>query len=174
MKNKVFGVLIGLLLILNIFLFFKISKQDTKVVYIDTAKMLENVNDFKSLKEQILADKNKIKAKLDTLDLEFQNQLKSHEKASANMTTKEKGLSEQLLRNKQQQYAQYQQAVQEKLAQEERKKTQEILTKINAKIAEYGEEKGYNLILTSSNGTIAYGSKGVDISEDVIKVLNKK
>jgi hypothetical protein len=68
------------------------------------------------------------------------------------MTDKERGLTEDLLRTRQRQAMQYQEAIKQKIAEEEQLISQSAINEINAYILEYGKEKGYKLIL-GANGS---------------------
>jgi outer membrane protein len=168
----IFGGL-GLLLLLVIGLYLKVFILTDSVAYIDTSKLLQQSKQMEALRKELEKEQSLAKSNLDTLTNEFQNQLKEYEKNISKMSTKEKQLSQELLRTKQQQLVQYQQAVQHKVQEEEQKKTQELLTSINAQITEYGEKSNYKLILATSNGNIAYGDKGVDITEEIIEKINQ-
>src|SRR5690606_18241039 len=83
------------------------------------------------------------KANIDTLTSEVQRQIMDYEKTSAGMTAKERQLSEELIRTKQKQLYEYQQAMNTQAQQEDSKMTGEVLTQINAYIKKYGESNGY-------------------------------
>jgi outer membrane protein len=172
MNNKVITIILSVLSVAVIVLSIVVFTKSEKVAYIDTGKLLEQSKEMQSLKKQLEKDQAAIKGNVDTLTLEFQDELKKYEKDQVRMSPKEKQLSQELLRSKQQQLMQYQQAIQQKVQGDEQKRTQEILTTINAKIKEYGESKGYKLIFATAGGNIAYGDKGVDITEEIVKLIN--
>jgi outer membrane protein len=173
MNNKIIAIILSVLSAAVIALGIVVFTKSEKVAYIDTGKLLEQSKEMQSLKKQLEKDQAAIKGNVDTLTAEFQNELKKYEKDQARMSAKEKQLSQELLRTKQQQLMQYQQAIQQKIQGDEQKRTQEILTAINAKIKEYGESKGYKLIFATAGGNIAYGDKGVDITEEIVKLINQ-
>ncbi len=142
-----------------------------KVAYIDSAKLMENSKDMQLLRKKVDVEREKAKARLDTLTIEFEESLKAHEKKSVSMTANEKRLSSELLRTKQGQLVQYQQAISQKLDQEQQRETEAVLKKINGKISEYGQKYGYTMILATSNGNIAYADKQVDITDEIITEL---
>lgn len=164
---------LGLLLLLVIGLYLKVFILTDRVAYIDTSKLLQQSKQMEALRKGLEKEQSLAKSNLDTLTNEFQNQMKEYEKNLSRMNTKEKQLSQELLRTRQQQLVQYQQAIQQKVQEEEQKKIQELLTTINAQITEYGEKSGYKLILATVNGNIAYGDKGVDITDDIVKKINQ-
>ena len=172
--NRIILIVVGALFLLQIWLLIKVYKADDRIAYIDTGKLLQSSEQMKGLKKQLEADRQKAKSNVDTLTLEFENALKDYEKNFSKMTAKEKELSKQLLNSKQNQLMQYQQAIEQKVTSEEQNKTQELLTSINVHISEYGAKNNYMLIFATSSGNIAYGDKGVDITEEIIKGINEK
>jgi outer membrane protein len=172
MNTKTTNIILSVLAAAVIALAVVTFTKSEKVAYIDTGKLLEQSKEMLALKKELEKDQAAVKANIDTLTAEFQNSLKTYEKDQVRMSAKEKQLSQDLLRSKQQQLVQYQQAIQQKVQGEEQKRTQEILTGINAKIREYGDEKGYKLILATAGGNIAYGDKGADITEEIVKRIN--
>jgi outer membrane protein len=175
MKNeKLIIGSIGVLLAGVIALFVMVFTKAEKIAYIDTAKLLSGYPEMQSVKKKLEEEAGKAKANVDTLTMEFQSSLKEYEKGMSKMSPKEKALSEELLRGKQNQLMQYQQALEQKLKGDEQKQTQAILANINAFITEYGKKHNYKIILATSGGNIAYGDKGADITEEILKGLGKE
>lgn len=172
MNTKITNISLAILTIAIIALTIVVFTRSEKVAYIDTSKLLSKSNEMQNLKKQLEKEQTSIAGNIDTLTTELQNSLKEYEKSQSKMSPKEKQLSQELLRNKQQQLIQYQQAVQQKVQGEEQKKTQEVLNTINARIKEYGERKGYKLILATSGGNIAYGDQAADITEEIAQLIN--
>lgn len=56
------------------------------------------------------------------------------------------------------------------------KHAQEINDTIEAFLNEYGEEKGFDLLLGKSNatGSVLYGKKAYDVTDEVIEAINKR
>jgi outer membrane protein len=173
MNNKSLPIIILAVVVVSVAVkvfFFSASK----VAYIDTAKLMESSIEMQQLRAKLKAESDKVKANVDTLTMDFQKALQQHEKGLSKMTPKEKQLSEELLRTKQNQVMQYRQAVEQKVMQDEQAQSQIILKNINAKITEYGKSKGYKIIFATANGNIAYADESVNITEDIIKELNGK
>ncbi|HEY9045500.1 MAG TPA: OmpH family outer membrane protein, partial [Ohtaekwangia sp.] len=99
-----------------------------------------------------------------------QQQIFKYEKESKSMTAKERQLSQELIRSKQKQFADYQQAMNTQAQQEDAKMTQEVVTQINAYLKKYGEAKGYKIILAATQyGNLAYADEGLDITDECWK-----
>ncbi|HEY9008587.1 MAG TPA: OmpH family outer membrane protein, partial [Ohtaekwangia sp.] len=81
----------------------------------------------------------------------------------------------ELIRSKQKQFADYQQAMNTQAQQEDAKMTQEVVTQINAYLKKYGEANGYKIILAATQyGNLAYADEGLDITDEVLAGLNKE
>jgi outer membrane protein len=90
------------------------------------------------------------------------------------MTNKEKELKEELLRNKQMQINQYQEAIKLKAKDEEQLLTQTAVNAINDYIKKYGKSKGFKYVLgATGQGNILYADEAQDITEKIIEGLNK-
>lgn len=113
-------------------------------------------------------------AEVDTLISDIEKMIIEHEKSIPDMTSKERELSEALIRSKQNELKRFQEAVLVKAKEAESQMTGQVLADINAFINDYGKENGYNLILGATTmGNIAYGQKELNITERLVKVLNQ-
>jgi outer membrane protein len=144
-----------------------------KLVYVDSAKL---VNEFKGMHDARAAYQKKAaawKANIDTLSSEVQLQIMNYEKDANKLTAKERQLSQELIRTKQKQLMEYQQALNTQAKQEDVKMTGEVVQQINTYLKKYGEENGYKIVMAATEyGNIAYADEGLDITEEVLKGLN--
>lgn len=166
-------VLVNTALILAFAIFYFTSKP--KVVYVDSAKLLNNYKGMQDARAAYQKKAGSWKANIDTLASEVQQQIFKYEKESAGMTVKERQLSQELIRTRQKQFADYQQATSTQAQQEDAKMTSEVVTQVNAYLKKYGEAHGYTIILAATEyGNLAYADEGLDITEAVIEGLNKE
>ena len=87
------------------------------------------------------------------------------------MTDKELELKKGLLSNKQDRINRYQEAIQKQIREEDQKLT---LTVINDYITDYGKSHGYRIIFgASGKRSIMFAGKEADLTEDVLRGLNK-
>jgi len=162
------------LLILNLYLLFnQLTSKD--LVFVDSSKL---INNYKGMMDARKAYQQKAvvwQANVDTLVNEIQNDLKKFEKENAQMTSKERELTRQLLQNKQQQLADYQKATQQQAAQEDGQMTKQVVDEINQYIKDYGKSHKLKIILAATDyGNIAYAEEGIDITDEILEGLNKK
>jgi outer membrane protein len=164
---------ISLLAVISLSLYIFSTPQ--KLVYVDSAKL---VNEYEGMKTARAAYQQKAaswKANIDTLTAEVQKQIFAYEKEVSRMTAKEKQLSQELIRTKQKQLMDYQQAMNTQAQQEDQKMTGDVLTQINAYLKKYGKAKGYKIVMAATEyGNIAYADEGLDITADVLAGLNKE
>jgi outer membrane protein len=114
------------------------SKTGPKLGYIDPNKVLQNYDKWVNFQKQMQNEIAKYQAELDKI--KDQNQ-------------------------KQQKYLEYQQLINNKIAQTQ----QQIEAEILAKVKEYAEVMGYDFIFNST--TMAYGSRAYNITDAFIKYL---
>lgn len=176
MKNGViFKVLtvVNTVFILGIGVFFFFDRA--KVVYVDSAKLLNNYKGMQNARAAYQKKAGAWKANIDTLASEVQKQIFKYEKENPRMTARERELSRELIRTKQKQFADYQQATNSQAQQEDSKMTSEVVTQINAYLKKYGQSHGYTIILAATEyGNLAYADEGLDITTEVLDGLNKQ
>ncbi len=157
----------------SIFSFFYL--QSSELVYVDVNKLLEGYQRTKIVKAQFEEKAKTLNANVDSLMVDWQNELKSYEKERSKMSKKELELKQELLGNKQQQINNYQQAIQKQIQEEDKKSTQTVINDINDYIKEYGKKHGYKIIFgASGGGNIMYADEATDLTQDVLKGLNKE
>jgi outer membrane protein len=144
-----------------------------EVRYVDSAKLVNEYKGMEAARKIFQQKASAWKANIDTLSSDVQNEIMKYEKVSKDLSTREKQLSEELIRQKQKQLYEYQQAINQQAKEEDDKMTQEVLTQINAYIKKYGAENGYKIVLGAANGNIVYADDALDITAQILEGLNK-
>ncbi|MFH2144263.1 MAG: OmpH family outer membrane protein [Bacteroidota bacterium] len=146
-----------------------------QVVYIDTNVLLEEYYGMADAQAEYSTKASEMNAQVDTLMNMLENDIKAYEKERSGMSEKERELKEELLRNKQYQMMQYQEATKRKLADEEQVATQTVLNEVNDYINEYGKKHGYRYILgANGSGNLVYAEEAYNITEQVLEGLNSE
>lgn len=162
-----------LLLISAFAIYFFNHKQD--IVYVDSVQL---VNNYKGMQDARKAYQHKAstwKANIDTLANEVHRQIMNHEKETSKMTARERQLSQELIKTKQNQLVEYQRAMNTQAQQEDSKMTGEVVNQINAYLKKYGKAHGYKIVMAATEyGNIAYAEEGLDITKEVLEGLNKE
>lgn len=154
---------------------FFIPQSNSDLAYVDVNKLLQGYERTKVDRETFTKKTSVMKANVDSLMTEWQNELKVYEKERASMTKKELALKQELLQNKQQQINNYQQAVQKQIEQEDQKMTQTVVNDINDYVKAYGKEHNHRIIFgAQGSGNIMYADKGTDLTDKILEGLNKQ
>lgn len=174
MKKSVIILNISVLVIFSFLLVWQHFTKE-RIAYVELNEVFDKYEGMKVAKKEF-ENKSRIwQANIDTLYLEFENELKKYEKTRSSMSKKEQELNEELLRNKQGQIQNYQQAMQKKASEEDQKITQTIVNEINDYVKEYGAEYNLSIIFgANGSGNVMYGKERINITKDIIERLNKE
>jgi outer membrane protein len=126
--------------------------------------------------ESKMKEKQEAKAKeLDSLTAPFQAKVQNYYKSAQSMSPQKRAEAEGALQQEQQFIqAQQQQASQE--LQTETQESYEAITKVvDSLVGSYAKSNGYNIIFgTSGKGTVMYGDENLDVTKQVLEMLNKE
>jgi outer membrane protein len=173
MKNLLNVAVLVLLAVAIAILFFLYLDTQNKYVYVDAQKLVNGYSGMKQARQEFEIKSNAWKSNLDTLRMEAEAKIKEYDSKVRKISAKEKELLEELIESKQQQYMNYQQAIAEKIKQEDQQLTAQVLTKVNDFIKRYGKEKGYTIIMAATQyGNIVYAKDDADITDEVLVGLN--
>ena len=172
---RAYKILTFVALLLTGVLFYLHFSTKSTIAYIDTIKLLDKYQGMTDAKK-IVEQKNKVlQGNIDTLGSELENSIKKYEKDRVSMTANEIKLTEELLRNKQQQFMQYRDATTAKQKENENKITGEVINKLNEYIKRYGEKNNFQVILGgNASGTVLYTKSAIDITEEIIQGVNEE
>ncbi len=147
----------------------------SKIAFVDSNRLVENYEGMKAARAAFQQRSLQWQANIDTLTTEFKRAVDEFEGNKEKLSAKEADLSKQLIESKRKQLVDYQQAIQQQAEQEDYQMTQKVLTEVNGLINDYAEQQGYDIVLgASGNGNIVYAKEYMDITEDVIDMLNTK
>jgi outer membrane protein len=165
---------IGLSIVAIIIAVFALmNNNNNKIGYVDSSRLVEEYKGTE-LARASYTEKTKVwQANIDTLRAEFDALVTKYNQERPSMSAKEIDLQEQLLQSKQQQFKQYQQAMQQKAAEEDKKVMGELLKTINNAVEQFGKKNGFDFIFgANGSGNIAYGKETLDITNLLIEELN--
>ena len=145
-----------------------VSQFKPELVYVDVNKLLQGYDRTKTDRETFNQKASVMKANVDSLMTDWQNELKIYEKERASMTKKELALKQELLQHKQQQINNYQQAVQKQIQEEDQKMTQTVVNDINDYVKAYGKEHDHLIIFgAQGSGNIMYAQEMIDLTDKI-------
>lgn len=174
-KNVIQGLTVLNTIVLLGVIVYQVFVGNQRIVYVDSNRLINGYSGMLEARKSYQQKAEVWKANIDTLTNEVKQQIMTYEKESGKMTAKERELSQELIRTKQEQLAQYQQAMNTQARQEDQKMTGEVLIQVNAYIKKYGEANGYKIIVAATEyGNLAYADEGLDITDKVLEGLNNE
>lgn len=176
MQNRVRFIIEGLVILAVVALYgLYFMKGKESIAYVDSAKLMNGYQAMIDARKDYQKKATSWQANVDTLVAEVQTAIKKHEREVASMSVKERELSEEVLRGKQRQLNEYQQAMQAKSQEEDRKMSQTVIDQANSFLERYGKNHSYRIIFAATpSGNIVYAQEGMDITEEVLKALNQE
>lgn len=150
--------------------------KEIKTVYVDTSVLMKEYTATKDLDAKYKAkgeEKGRqLQAEIDRFKQEAQN-FQAQAQANGQAWAQQKGAE---LQRREQQLAQAQQALSQQLQQEGGTEMDSLVSNVKKTIKAYGKEKGYTYIYGTgdSNASILYAEDKLDITKDILKLLNDK
>ena len=150
--------------------------KEVKTAYVDTSVLMKEYTATKDLDAKYKAkgeEKGRqLQAEIDRFKQEAQN-FQAQAQANGQAWAQQKGAE---LQRREQQLAQAQQALSQQLQQEGGTEMDSLVSNVKKTIKAYGKEKGYTYIYGTgdSNASILYAEDKMDITKDIIKLLNDK
>jgi outer membrane protein len=175
-RNQVFTIVLWVFVTVSIGILFVLHlDSQNKYVYVDSQKLVNGYTATQQARRDFEAKAAGWQANLDTLRAEAEKKIKEYEATAPRLSPKERQLMEELIQSKQEQYANYQQVIADKIKQADQELTTNVLSKVNDYIRRYGKRKGYTIIMAATQyGNIIYAEEGADITEEVLKGLNEE
>ena len=113
MKKTVFTLAVLAIGISMVSFFY--TQKSSELVYVDVNKLIDGYKRTKVEKARFEERAKTLNANVDSLMVDWQNELKTYERERSKMSKKELELKQQLLGNKQQQLNNYQQAIKKQI-----------------------------------------------------------
>ena len=152
------------------------AAKEVKTAYVDTSVLMKEYTATKDLDAKYKAkgeEKGRqLEAEINRFKQEAQN-FQAQAQANGQAWAQQKGAE---LQKREQQLAQAQQALAQQLQQEGGTEMDSLVANVKRTIKAYGKEKGYTYIYGTgdSNASILYAEDKLDITKDIIKLLNDK
>lgn len=176
MKGNQISVILNFLSFAGILILFYFHfRKEQKLAYVDNVRMVQGYEGTKKVRADFELKTKAWQTNVDTLAKELEESVKKYGRESTGMSEKERKLTEELLNNKQQQFMQYREAIQQKIQEEEKKFSETLISEINGYVKEYGEKNGYKILLgATASGNIVYADKSLDITDEILQGLNEQ
>lgn len=166
--EKILKSTIPLILIFSFSLFAK----DLKIGVVDVEKIYSEFEKSKQLKDEIQNKRTEKQIELSKKQAELKKLKDEYEQKKSKLKDEEKKDYEKRINDLTLEINTYVRLTNQQLIDENRRKTQALLNEIAKVIQDYATKNGYDLIVDKKS--LPYFSSSFDISDEIIKILNKK
>lgn len=171
--NNTLKTIITSLLVSTLIVFAALKYASTKIAYVDNNKLIMEYSGAKKAQEDIKVKITQWQANVDTLASELEQKVKLYKEQQSKLTAKQQQSKEEELYKLQQEFYQYREVIQQKIAEEDAKVTAEVVEKINTFVKDYAKKEGLVFIFgASGNGNIVFADPDFDITQEIIDELN--
>lgn len=172
MKLNIFAIIIAVISI-SISVFFSLQKK-SEVVFVRSQVVFEQYEGMKEAMRVFQEKKASWQSNLDTLNADYQKAISNYNLESSKLTLVQKQEREQVLRQQYDNVSKYAQLLEDKAGEEDQTLTKGVLNQIDEFIKEYSKEKGYKIVVgTTNSGNLLYGDDALDITDELLEALNQ-
>lgn len=165
-----FFLLTGWLLWLTV----KINNQPN-IAYVKSIYLVEN---YMGTKEAFQVLQKKVvqwQANMDSLQYTYKESINQYKNEKDKLDKKSLENLEREIAFKQGNLEKYQQIIQQKRAEEDKKLTEGVYAQIDSYLKAYAKKQGYDIVIgANAEGTVLYGSDAFDITEDILTIINQQ
>lgn len=112
-------------------------------------------------------------ANIDTLQRRYAASIETFKQNSKKLSKKERDEQIASLQRMEADIKKYSTAVKDEAKKQEQESTEAVLSQVNSFVKEYAKKRGYDMVLgAEGNGSVLFGEKKMDITDDVLKELN--
>ena len=151
------------------------GKSDIEqIVYVNSDSLLNNYEYFKEIRTKFEESAKKAQADLQSKGNAFQKEVADYQKNAGTMSADQRATTEERLARKQDELGRLNQNASTALAQQEAEENEKLYNKVSDFLKKHAQENGYKLALTysTSNPTVLYADKSLEVTEEVVKGLN--
>jgi len=143
------------------------------IAYVESSYLMENYDGIKDLKLKLKKESFADEKLIDSLKDEFNTALKRY-KVNAKIVSKQSIITKELLRKMELEINYRSEELSRKSQEQYNRYLQGIINQMNTVISNYCKEKGYDIVMGSTEfGSLVYGADKYNISEDILEILNQ-
>lgn len=174
MMNKKDFVYIGIILCLVGGVVFN-RMSIPRIGYVRALDMFEKYDGMKEASDLYETKQNKWHKQIDSLKNVVAYQFELYKKQKETLSIADQQKREAQLSVLNQNFQERVMAIEEEAKLADEKLTSSVLERINVFIEQYGKANGYSVIFaTTSDGEMIYGDSSIDLTDVVVKELNKE
>jgi Skp family chaperone for outer membrane proteins len=155
-------------------LFLYTRAPQLRVAYVNTDKLFNSYQAMLTARRVYQGEKQEWEHNLETLGQEARLAQEARQRLGTSGSAQQRAASEETLRLKQQQFFNYQAAVQKQGPVEMQRLTQPVVDAANHYLTTYSKQQQYDLVLSAGGGAeVVYVAEPLDITERVVQGLNQ-
>lgn len=156
--------------VLAIFLF---SCNQTKIAYVDVEQVMNDYKERQELEAEFKSRQEKMAKKLDSMQIAFQGKVQEYYKSAKRMSANKRKQVEQSLQQEQQVLQTKGQKMAQEFQKESGEKSDALTKKVDSFITDYAKKNKLNLVIgTQGKGAVMYGDDNLNISKQILEILN--
>jgi len=161
-------------LLLVAFVILFTSCNQTKIAYINVEDLMKDYDATNALEEKLKARQEEMTKELDSIGAPFQLKVQEYYQNANKMSAQKRAEAEQALQQEQQILQARQQQAGQALQLENQTLSEALTKKVDSFVADYAKAKGIQLVFgTSGNGTVMYGDDKLNVTSDILEILNE-
>lgn len=150
------------------------AATETKIGIVDIAQAIQATKEGKKIKKELELEYNKRKSDLEKKAKDISVMQSDFEKKSLVLSDEARMKKMQEIEAEKGKYMESREKNMQDLAKKDRELSQPMIKKLNEVITEIAKKDGFTVILHKNDQNLVWASHDVDITEQVIKALEKK
>lgn len=151
-----------------------VAATEAKIGIVDIAQAIQATTEGKKIKKELEAEFNKRKAELEKKVKDINAMQADFEKKSLVLSDDARMKKQQEIEAEKAKYMESREKNMQDLAKKDRELSQPMIKKLNTVIADIAKKEGFTVILHKNDQNLVWASQETDITEMVIKALEKK
>ncbi len=146
--------------------------EDLKIGYVDARRAMNECREGRQVKSAMTAEIERLQNQITARQNELQNLREAIDRQATVLTDEARSARERDLQHKNREYARWADEIQVELKQKRDELEAGLSRKIQKVIEKIGAEEGYTVILEKNEKVVLYVTKGIDLTDKVIKGLD--
>lgn len=150
------------------------AATDVKVGIVDIPRAIQATKEGQKIKKELEKEYNKRKSELDKRMADINKMQADFEKKSLVLSDEARAKKQQEIDAEKSKFMELREKNLQDLSKKDRELSQPMIKKLNEVIGNIAKKDGYTVILHKNDQNLVWASAEVDITEEVIKALEKK
>jgi len=148
--------------------------QQDKIAYVDNIRLMDGYKEKIAIEARYTSQKEAFNKKRDSISRAFQMEAQAMEAQSKGMSQQKAQEAYGMLQQKGQMIGQQLQQEEQQLLSQGQTEMDSVIQKVKKEIETFGKANGYTFILGGGEGgSVLFGAEAKDITDEILKELNK-